>query len=172
MGAGRVRGKDETPLGVILGHHGDDPSSPGLLVLVAITFCIRIRLGLGDPVGGGWLRTGRLAVGSPIRWELRFRTRHRLIDVARGEPRLWIASYWSARMLVQQLVAHPILAAVAVVLVLAGSFGEGIFPLPAAGFDLLTLIGVLGLVYVGSGFTERLLGAMVSIPGAFRPAIQ
>lgn len=60
-------------------------------------------------------------------------------------------AYWSVRAFAGQLTAHPLSAAVALGLVLAGSFGEGVLPLPDVVLGALILVGSLGLAYVGSG---------------------
>ena len=59
--------------------------------------------------------------------------------------------YWSIRVFVQQLAAHPIPTAVAFLFVLGGYFGERIAPLPDAASGGLILVGSLGLALVGSG---------------------
>ena len=59
--------------------------------------------------------------------------------------------YWSVRVFAEELVAHPLPAAVALGLVLIGSLGEGIVPVPEIGLGVLILAGSLFLAYVGSG---------------------
>ena len=59
--------------------------------------------------------------------------------------------YWSVRVFVQQLAAHPLVTVLAFALISAGYFGEGILPLPKIVLDILTIIGVLGFAYIGSG---------------------
>ena len=59
--------------------------------------------------------------------------------------------YWSVRVFVQQLAAHPLPAAIAVTLILVGSFGEQVVPVSDAVLSVLILVGSLGLAYVGSG---------------------
>lgn len=60
-------------------------------------------------------------------------------------------TYWSVRVFVQQLATHPLPTAVAVTLVVVGSFGERVLPLPEIVLSGLILVGSLGLAYVGSG---------------------
>ena len=60
-------------------------------------------------------------------------------------------AYWSIRVFARELVAHPLPAAVALGLVLIGSLGEGIVPIPDIGLGALIFVGSLGLAYVGSG---------------------
>ena len=59
--------------------------------------------------------------------------------------------YWSLRVFVQQLAAHPLLTVLAFAFISAGYFGEVITPLPEVVLDILTIIGALGLAYIGSG---------------------
>lgn len=59
--------------------------------------------------------------------------------------------YWSVRVFIQQLAAHPLPTAVSVILVLAGSFGEDLLPFPAVVLSGMILIGSLGVAYIGSG---------------------
>jgi len=60
-------------------------------------------------------------------------------------------AYWSVRVFVGELVAHPLPAAVALGIVLIGSLGEGVVPIPDIGLGVLIIVGSLGLAYVGSG---------------------
>jgi hypothetical protein len=60
-------------------------------------------------------------------------------------------AYWSVRVFVKELAAHPLPATVALGLVLIGSLGEGIVPVPDIGLGALILVGSLGLAYIGSG---------------------
>ena len=59
--------------------------------------------------------------------------------------------YWSLRVFVQQLAAHPLLTVLAFAFISAGYFGEVITPLPEVVLDILTIVGALGLAYIGSG---------------------
>ena len=59
--------------------------------------------------------------------------------------------YWSVRVFVQQLAAHPLLTVLAFAFISAGYFGEAILPLPEVVLDILTIVGALGLAYIGSG---------------------
>ena len=59
--------------------------------------------------------------------------------------------YWSLRVFVQQLAAHPLLTVLAFAFISAGYFGEAILPLPEVVPDILTIVGALGLAYIGSG---------------------
>ena len=59
--------------------------------------------------------------------------------------------YWSLRVFVQQLAAHPLLTVLAFAFISTGYFGEVITPLPEVVLDILTIIGALGLAYIGSG---------------------
>jgi hypothetical protein len=59
--------------------------------------------------------------------------------------------YWSVRIFVQQLAAHPLLTVLAFAFISAGYFGEVITPLPEVVLDILTIAGALGLAYIGSG---------------------
>ena len=60
-------------------------------------------------------------------------------------------TYWSVRVFVQQLATNPLPTAVAVTLVMVGSFGERVLSLPDIVITGLILVGSLGLAYVGSG---------------------
>jgi hypothetical protein len=60
-------------------------------------------------------------------------------------------AYWSIRVFAGELVAHPLPASVALGLVLIGSLGDGIVPIPDIGLGALIFVGSLGLAYVGSG---------------------
>ena len=59
--------------------------------------------------------------------------------------------YWSIQVFSQELITHPLLTLVAVVVILVGNFGERIVPLPDIVYGLLIIIGALGLAYIGSG---------------------
>ena len=59
--------------------------------------------------------------------------------------------YWSIRVFVQQLLVHPLAAAVALALLAAGNVGNSLLPMPDAASGVLLLVGRLGLAYVGSG---------------------
>lgn len=59
--------------------------------------------------------------------------------------------YWSLRVFVQQLLAHPVPAAIGIATVLVGRFGGQFISLPAAVFGGLIFAGSLWLAYVGSG---------------------
>lgn len=58
--------------------------------------------------------------------------------------------YWSFRTFIEQLAANPLPTAVALGFLLAGRFGDSVVTLPDIVFDALVLLGVFGLVYVGS----------------------
>jgi len=64
-------------------------------------------------------------------------------------------AYWSFRVFIQQLVAHPLPSAIALTTLLAGRFGEPILPIPDTGFGVLIIAGSLGLAYIGSGRLQR-----------------
>jgi len=59
--------------------------------------------------------------------------------------------YWSLRSFVAELVAHPIPAAVAIAVLLAGEFAEQIAVVPDSLSLPLVIAGVLCVTYVGSG---------------------
>lgn len=59
--------------------------------------------------------------------------------------------YWSLRIFVQQLAAHPLISLLAIAVILVGNFGEGTVPLPDLAYGVLIIIGALGLAYTGSG---------------------
>jgi hypothetical protein len=59
--------------------------------------------------------------------------------------------YWSFRVFGQELITHPLLTLVAVVVILVGNFGKAITPLPDTIYSFLIIIGALGLAYIGSG---------------------
>ena len=59
--------------------------------------------------------------------------------------------YWSIQVFSQELITHPLLTLVAIVVILVGNFGERIVPLPDIVYGLLIIIGALGLAYIGSG---------------------
>lgn len=60
-------------------------------------------------------------------------------------------AYWGPRAVLRQLLAAPVPTATGVVLVLAGTLGEGVFPVPGVVLGGITLVGALVLAYVGSG---------------------
>ncbi|MBX0295473.1 hypothetical protein [Haloarcula nitratireducens] len=59
--------------------------------------------------------------------------------------------YWSARVFVRSLAAHPIASAIALALFLAGEFGQGALSLSPLVASALIIVGGLSLVYIGSG---------------------
>lgn len=59
--------------------------------------------------------------------------------------------YWSVRVFVQQLAAHPMMAALALVLIATGYLGGESLAFPDLALDLLILIGCLALAYIGTG---------------------
>ena len=59
--------------------------------------------------------------------------------------------YWSLRVFVQQLAAHPLMTLLAVAVLAVGNFGDGIVPVPDSAFGILIVVGSLGLAYIGSG---------------------
>ena len=59
--------------------------------------------------------------------------------------------YWSLRIFVQQLAAHPLISLLAIAVILVGNFGEGTVPLPDLAYGVLIIIGAFGLAYTGSG---------------------
>ncbi|QCS43374.1 hypothetical protein [Natrinema versiforme] len=59
--------------------------------------------------------------------------------------------YWSLRAFGQQLVARPLPAAVAGLLVVVGVVGEQIDTFPEPALSALILVGALGLAVIGSG---------------------
>jgi hypothetical protein len=59
--------------------------------------------------------------------------------------------YWSFRVFLQQLASKPMSATVAILLVIVGTFGNQILPLPDAVSGGLILFGSLGLALIGSG---------------------
>lgn len=59
--------------------------------------------------------------------------------------------YWSLRAFGQQLVAHPVPAAIGVASIVVGRFGAQFLQLPAVVFGGLLVAGSLWLAYVGSG---------------------
>ncbi|ELY70627.1 hypothetical protein [Natrinema versiforme] len=59
--------------------------------------------------------------------------------------------YWSLRAFGQQLVARPVPAAVAGLLVVVGVVGEQIGPLPEILLSVMIFAGALGLAVIGSG---------------------
>jgi len=61
------------------------------------------------------------------------------------------SGYWGLRAFLGQLAANPGPAAVALVLVAAGLFGEGRLSAPPLLLDVSVLVGSLLLVYAGSG---------------------
>jgi hypothetical protein len=60
-------------------------------------------------------------------------------------------AYWSVRAFGRQLLAHPLASAAALALVLVGTGGDGVVPLPDVALGVSILLGSLGLAYVGSG---------------------
>lgn len=62
-----------------------------------------------------------------------------------------LSGYWGLRAFLGQLVANPVPAVVALSLIGAGVFGEGRLSAPALLLDISGLVGVLLLVYTGSG---------------------
>lgn len=60
-------------------------------------------------------------------------------------------AYWSVRAFVRQLVARPVAAAVAVALLLAGTYGERLLSLPDVAASGLFVAGALALAAIGSG---------------------
>lgn len=59
--------------------------------------------------------------------------------------------YWSARVFVQSLAAHPIASTIALALFLAGEFGQSTLSLSPLAASALIIVGGLSLVYIGSG---------------------
>ena len=59
--------------------------------------------------------------------------------------------YWSLRVFVQQLAAHPLISLLAIAVILVGNFGEGTVPLPDLAYGVLIIFGALGLAYIGNG---------------------
>lgn len=59
--------------------------------------------------------------------------------------------YWSLRVFLQNLIAHPLMTLVAVAVVLVGNYGEAVVQLPDSAYGILIIIGALGLAYIGSG---------------------
>jgi len=57
---------------------------------------------------------------------------------------------WQLRAFVGGLRANPLLAAVALAVLLAGQFGEGQLPGPDSVPAVLVIVGALGLAYAGS----------------------
>ncbi|SDJ19671.1 hypothetical protein SAMN05216226_10182 [Halovenus aranensis] len=62
-----------------------------------------------------------------------------------------VASYWGLRAFLGQLVANPVPSVVALFLIGAGVFGEGRLSVPALLIDVSSILGILLLVYAGSG---------------------
>ncbi|MEA5389205.1 hypothetical protein VB779_20780 [Haloarculaceae archaeon H-GB11] len=60
-------------------------------------------------------------------------------------------AYWSLRVFVRELAAHPLASAVVVAFVLFGTFGDRLVSLPDTASGVLVVLGSLGLAYVGSG---------------------
>lgn len=63
--------------------------------------------------------------------------------------------YWSIRVFLAQLTTNPVPAAIAILVLLVGTLGEGVLPLPDHVGAGLILAGCLGLAYVGSGRLSR-----------------
>ena len=63
--------------------------------------------------------------------------------------------YWSIRVFLGQVVAHPIPATIAILLILVGFLGEGVLPVPDSFRGGLIIVGSLGLAYVGRGRLSR-----------------
>ena len=59
-------------------------------------------------------------------------------------------AYWSARVFVQQLAAHPLMTVLALTFITTGYFGEGIGPLSDGVSSILVVVGSLLLAYIGS----------------------
>lgn len=62
-----------------------------------------------------------------------------------------VAGYWGLRAFLGQLVANPVPSVVALFLIGAGVFGEGRLSVPALLIDVSSILGILLLVYAGSG---------------------
>ena len=60
-------------------------------------------------------------------------------------------AYWSVSAFLKELAARPVPTLVALGILLAGYFGEGVLPIPDLAFGALVLVGGLCLAYVGSG---------------------
>lgn len=65
--------------------------------------------------------------------------------------RLLTTGYWSTRAFVRSLRSNPVYAGVAGAVLLIGLAGESVVSLPEIVFDLLVLLGAVGLAAVGSG---------------------
>jgi hypothetical protein len=61
------------------------------------------------------------------------------------------SSYWSVRAFLQQLVARPLPATVALALLLTGAVGDRFLPFPETVFTGLVIVGTLALVAIASG---------------------
>ena len=59
--------------------------------------------------------------------------------------------YWSIRVFGEQVVNHPVPTMVALALVAVGVWGGFGIELPELAQDLVTIIGILALSYIGSG---------------------
>jgi len=59
--------------------------------------------------------------------------------------------YWSVHAFGRQLVRQPLLTTAALALVVVGSVGEPFVNAPEALFDVLVVVGALGLALVGGG---------------------
>lgn len=109
-----------------------------------------LRVGNSD---GRRINTGELITVSTDEIEEFERTdnpdgNRRLSNVLFSVPE---TAYWSVLAFVKELSSHPIQTSVAIALVLVGSLGESVLPLPEAVLSLLIIVGSLSLAYVGSG---------------------
>lgn len=59
--------------------------------------------------------------------------------------------YWSIRVFGQQVANHPVPTTVALALIAFGLWGDFVVDLPELSRDLVTIIGILALTYIGSG---------------------
>lgn len=64
-------------------------------------------------------------------------------------------AYWSVRAFVGELAARPRAAGAGVTLVLAGTVGDAILPLPDVAAGLAIVVGSPGLAFVGGGRRYR-----------------
>jgi hypothetical protein len=65
------------------------------------------------------------------------------------------AVYWSSRTFVGSVIRNPVPASISGIVLLVGIFGERIASGPELVFDLLVLVGAVGLAVVGSGRLPR-----------------